>query len=80
MSHEESAFEDEIDEESGNQTWLSESLSGEARNLSVNSEVVIEKPTEQEVKEAGEWWCQGKWRAFFLEACILLQRMHLPGL
>ena len=57
MSHKESTFEDESDEESGNQrleNWLSESLRGEARNLSVNSEVLIEKPTEQEVKEAGE--------------------------
>ena len=57
MSHEESTFEDENDEKSGNQedqkSWLSESLTGEAKNLSLNSEVLIEN-TEQEVKEAGE--------------------------
>ena len=57
MSHKESTFEDDSDEESGSQrleNWLSESLNREARKLSLNSEVLIEKPIEQEVKEAGE--------------------------
>ena len=46
MPHEESAFEDESDEESGNQRLeklVIRKFEWKARNLSVNSEVLIEK-------------------------------------
>ena len=85
MSHKESTFEDESDEESGNQRleklviifeWRSEELEREFRSL--------DRKANRARSERGRRMMvareMGSFLTFFLVACILFQRMHLPGL